>query len=66
VGGGRRIEVSFLEGYRYAQVFAPPEPAVVALEPMTAPTNALVSGDGLTLVPPGGRFTASFRVAVVS
>jgi aldose 1-epimerase len=65
-GGGRRIEVSFLEGYRFAQVFAPPEPRVIALEPMTAPTNALRSGDGLTLVPPGERFAASFRIAVSS
>ena len=43
-GGGRRISVEFLAGYRYAQVFAPKGKDFVALEPMTAPTNALVSG----------------------
>jgi aldose 1-epimerase len=63
-GGGRRIEVAFGAGYRYAQVFAPPRPEVVALEPMTAPTNALLSGDGLLLVEPGASHTASFRIAV--
>jgi aldose 1-epimerase len=40
-GGGRRIEVVFEEGYPYAQVFAPPDDAVVCFEPMTAPTDAL-------------------------
>jgi galactose mutarotase-like enzyme len=43
-GGGRRIEVSFDSGYPYAQVYAPADDDVVAYEPMTAPTNALVSG----------------------
>jgi galactose mutarotase-like enzyme len=36
----------------------------VALEPMTAPTNALASGDGLRLVEPGASFSAAFRIAV--
>ena len=36
-GGGRRIELAFLAGYPYAQVFAPAEDDVVAFEPMTAP-----------------------------
>ena len=43
-GGGRRIEVSFDRGYPYAQVYAPDDDDVIAFEPMTAPTNALVSG----------------------
>jgi aldose 1-epimerase len=63
-GTGRRITVEFLEGYRYAQVFAPKGAECVALEPMTAPANALVSGHGLRLVEPGGRFRAAFRVRV--
>jgi aldose 1-epimerase len=63
-GAGRRITVEFLEGYRYAQVFAPKGKEYVALEPMTAPTNALMSGNGLQLVKPGGRFRAAFRVRV--
>jgi aldose 1-epimerase len=63
-GAGRRITVEFLEGYRYVQVFAPREKEYVALEPMTAPTNALMTGNGLQLVKPGGRFRATFRVRV--
>jgi aldose 1-epimerase len=63
-GTGRRITVEFLEGYRYAQVFAPKGAECVALEPMTASANALVSGNGLRLVEPGGRFRAAFRVRV--
>lgn len=63
-GGGRRITVELLEGYRYAQVFAPEVTDVVALEPMTAPANALASGTGLQVVPPGGRYKASFRVGI--
>ena len=63
-GADRRISVEFLAGYRYAQVFAPKGKDCVALEPMTAPTNALVSGRGLRLVEPGGRFHAAFRIRV--
>jgi aldose 1-epimerase len=62
VGGGRRITVQFTEGFEYAQVFAPAAQPYVALEPMTAPTNALVSGRGLRIVKPGESFRAAFRV----
>jgi len=61
--GGRRIALELLEGYRYAQVYAPPDADFVALEPMTAPANALASGRGLTTVSPGGSFRAAFRIA---
>ncbi|MCJ7838539.1 MAG: aldose 1-epimerase [Burkholderiales bacterium] len=63
-GAGRRISVELLEGYRYAQVFAPHGKDYVALEPMTAPSNALRSGNGLRLVQPGGRYRAAFRIRV--
>ncbi len=64
-GGGRRIEVRFTSGYPYAQVYAPAADDVIALEPMTAPTNALVAGGPeLPLVAPGETFAASFSVAV--
>ena len=63
-GGGRRIAVELVEGYRYAQVYAPARADLVALEPMTAPTNALASGRGLTIVAGGERFRAVFRIRV--
>ena len=63
-GGGRRITVTFVEGYPFAQVFAPRGTDVVALEPMTAPTNALASGRGLRLVGPQETFRSTFRVDV--
>jgi aldose 1-epimerase len=63
-GGGLAISVDFLEGFGYAQVYAPPGKPFVALEPMTASTSALTTGRGLQTVPPGGRFRAAFRIRV--
>jgi aldose 1-epimerase len=63
-GGGRRLVVQFIDGYDYAQVYAPDDQDVICFEPMTAPANALVSGDDLELVPPGETATASFSIAV--
>ena len=65
-GGGRHISLEFLQGYTYAQIYAPKDRPFIALEPMTAPTNALVSGRGLRLVEPGAKFSASFRIRVTS
>jgi aldose 1-epimerase len=64
--GGRRIAVELLEGYRYAQVYAPTDRDFIAFEPMTSPTNALVSGRGLTIVRAGDRHRAVFRIEVSS
>jgi aldose 1-epimerase len=58
----RRIAVSFDEGYAFAQVYAPLTQEVVALEPMTAPANALVSGQGLQYAQPGTTHRAVFTV----
>jgi len=63
-GGGRRIGVRFDEGYPYAQVWAPPGEQFICYEPMTAPTNALVTGADLSVVAPGGRYEAAFEIAV--
>ena len=65
--GGRDSETSltFLHGYRFAQVFAPPGSDFVCFEPMTAPTNALAAGGpDLPVVEPGGRHEAAFAIAV--
>jgi aldose 1-epimerase len=63
-GGGRRIVVRLDAGYPFAQVYAPAGQDVICFEPMTAPTNALVTGDGLTWVPAGSSYTAAFSVSV--
>jgi galactose mutarotase-like enzyme len=63
-GGGRQIEVEFTGGYPYAQVYAPRDMDFIAIEPMTAPANALVSGRGLRLIEPGGSLQATFRVMI--
>jgi aldose 1-epimerase len=64
-GGGRRIELAFVEGYPYAQVFAPADDDVIAFEPMTAPANALVAaGPAMRLVAPGDSFRATFSITL--
>jgi galactose mutarotase-like enzyme len=63
-GGGREVTVRFVEGYTHLQLFAPPGRPFIAVEPMTAPTDALRSGRGLRLVPPGAAFTATFMIEV--
>jgi aldose 1-epimerase len=63
-GGGRRIEVELTRGYPFAQVYAPESEDVICFEPMTAPTNALVSGRHLPLVAPGDRYEAEFALSV--
>ena len=64
-GGGRRIEVVFESGYPNAQVYAPADDDVVALEPMTAPTNALIAGGrDLPLLAPGSSYEAVFSITL--
>ncbi len=64
-GGGRRIAVRFERGYPFAQVYAPEGDDVICFEPMTAPTNALVTGSpDLPLVAPGETFTTAWTVTV--
>ena len=62
--GDRRIELRLQSGYLFAQVYAPPGQDFICFEPMTAPTNALVSGDGLQLVDPGRDYSTAFTIAV--
>jgi aldose 1-epimerase len=62
--GARRVEVAFEHGFPYAQVFAPPGQALICFEPMTAPTDALRTQDGLRCVAPGERASAAFAIWV--
>ena len=62
-GGDRRIEVIFNHGFPAVQIFAPTNDAVVGIEPMAAPTNALRTGHyGLAV--PGRPAVASFTIKV--
>jgi aldose 1-epimerase len=61
--GGRTVAVEFADGYRVAQIFAPPGQEYVCIEPMTAPANALAGPDSVTAwVAPGGTHSATFRI----
>jgi galactose mutarotase-like enzyme len=63
-GGGRCIEVRFEQGYPVAQVYAPAGEDYICFEPMTAPTNALVTGDRLQVIAPGEQYIARFSISV--
>ncbi len=65
-GNGRRITLELLENYPFLQLFAPRGQDLLAIEPMTAPANALVSGRGLRLLAPGEIFRAVFRIVVAA
>jgi aldose 1-epimerase len=60
--GDRALRVLFDRNYGYLQVYAPPDQNVCCLEPMTAPTNALVTGS-CPMVSPGQSFTARFSIS---
>ena len=62
-GGGRRIEVTFDDGYGAAQIFAPGSDDVLCIEPMAAPTDALCRGNYRMAVP-GTPETATFSIKV--
>ena len=60
---GASVEVQGNPHYPYAQVWVPAGKPFAALEPMAAPTNALVTGT-MHLVEPGDAFTATFTLTV--
>jgi galactose mutarotase-like enzyme len=62
-GAGRRLSVQFLEGYRFAQVYAPPGADFISFEPMTAPIDPFTSHRTL-LAEPGSSYRARFAIAV--
>jgi galactose mutarotase-like enzyme len=60
--GDSSVEVEFLRGYAFAQVFAPSGTDYICFEPMTAAANALNSGDGLHVIAPGEDYRTGFRI----
>jgi aldose 1-epimerase len=63
-GNGYSVVIEFESGFPFAQIFAPKDKEFIAIEPMTAATNALCSGEGLRVIAPAEQFTASFRIEV--
>lgn len=64
-GGGVEVSLEYRHGYPYAVVFAPANDAVVAIEPMTAPTDPFAGRfGGLRSVAPGDAFSATFVIRV--
>jgi galactose mutarotase-like enzyme len=65
-GPDRRLELRMDRGYPFTQIYAPADTDAVAIEPMTAPTDALLTaGPELTFVPPGETFGAAFSIQVL-
>jgi aldose 1-epimerase len=69
---GRAVELWGDEHFRYVQVFTPPAfesidgpRRAVALEPMTAPANALNSGEGLHWLRPDERWELQWGIRLV-
>lgn len=64
---GRTVSLWMDEAFGYTQVFVtdqfPGRTKAVAMEPMTAPANALNSGDGLRWLEPGGKFSACWGIS---
>ncbi len=62
--GDHDVTLTAREGFAYGQVYAPPGHDFICFEPMTAPTNALGSGEGLRVLAPGEEHRAVFSVGV--
>ena len=63
-GAGRQITVTYDGGYDYAVLYAPVEPQVLAIEPMTAATNPFAGPFDVQYAVPDSRYLATFSVTV--
>lgn len=63
-GGRHRISLRYDSGYPYGVLFAPPDQDLVALEPMTAPTDPLAGHFPIRVVEPGQSQSATFSIVV--
>jgi galactose mutarotase-like enzyme len=62
-GAERTIALDYVEGFPYAQVFAPPGEAYTCVEPMTAPANALRGSEAaLRWATPAQPVSATFLI----
>jgi galactose mutarotase-like enzyme len=58
---GVRLDVAFDAGYPFGQLWLPPGRRFCCLEPMTAPTNALLT-DGYPLATPDAPYSATYTL----
>ena len=63
-GGGRRISFTYDEGYPYGVVYAPAGESLIAIEPMTAPTDPFRARRDVVLAPAGGSYSATYSIEV--
>jgi galactose mutarotase-like enzyme len=64
-GGGRKLAMRFLEGYRFAQIYSPHGGEFICFEPMTAPGDPF-NGSRTQLAEPGSEYTARFEIAIAA
>ena len=62
--GSHALHFDFIEGFPYLQIYAPVEQDYICIEPMTAPTDALVTGEAVPFARPGKPFFAEFHIRV--
>jgi galactose mutarotase-like enzyme len=62
-GAGRRLSLRMIDGYRFAQVYAPAASDFICFEPMTAPVNPFES-ERTVLLEPESTYCARFEIAV--
>ncbi len=63
-GDGVEIDMQYGDHFHYAQVYAPPDDDVIAIEPMTAPVNPFDGDRPIQMVEPGDSLTAAFEITV--
>lgn len=63
-GGGRRITMTYDEGYDFAVVYAPYGESLIAIEPMTAPTDPFAGRWPIKYATADAPYSARFTVTV--
>ncbi len=58
------VDLDLIDGYSWAQLYAPSASEFVCFEPMTAPTDALRSGEALPRVGPRETYRAAFALSL--
>lgn len=65
-GGSRRITLRYDSGYSYAVLFAPADQDLVAIEPMSAPTDPLAGHFPISVATPGEPVVVDYSIVVTA